>query len=123
MRGSEWLCASQYRRKSPHCRVAVLFSGIGRRERQVGVAIDEARHHNPACRVDFDRVVHRREVFHAARWPRLAQDASGDENRPVGDYAQVVQTDSATRCSRAAPRQQLFRAAISIFPRWMRNSL
>jgi hypothetical protein len=76
----------------------------------VGVPIDEARHHNPACRVDFDRVAHRREVS-TARWPRLAQDAVGDEND-----AQVVQPDSATRCSRAAQRQQLFRAAHQYFP-------
>lgn len=77
----------------------------------MGVAIDETRHHDPARRADFHRVAHRREVFHAARWPRLAQYAAADESRPIGDYAQFVQPDSATRCSRAAQRQQLFRAS------------
>jgi hypothetical protein len=48
----------------------------------MGMAIDEARHHDPARRVYFHRVADRREVFHAARWPRLAQYAFGDENRP-----------------------------------------
>ena len=81
----------------------------------MGVAIDETRHHDPPRRVDFHRVAQRREIFHAARWPHLAQYAAADQSRSLGDYAQFVQPDSATRCSRAAKRQKLFRASYKCF--------
>ena len=77
----------------------------------MGVAIDETRHHDPARRVDFHRVAHRRKVFHATRWPPPRGVRAADESRPIGDYAQFVQPDSATRRSRAAQPQQLFRAS------------
>ena len=43
--------------------------------------------------------------------PHLAEYAAADESHPISDYAQFVQPDSATRRSRAAQPQQLFRAS------------
>ncbi len=56
----------------------------------MGVAIDKAGHDDAAGGIDFDGKPGFGEIFDAARGSNFNEEAIANENRAIGDHADVV---------------------------------